>query len=509
MQATQPRQLADLTESERALLSTPYGFGKYVLGLPIADAPERKKIGECGADGKVFYDIYENDMQRQIVDACEPHGAKVTARTCNGGGKTSILIPTITFWASALHPRAKVVITSGVERQVRGQLFPALESRKSRLEGWRFNDTQITAPNGSTVIGFATNEGGRFEGWHGNKNPLYDLLQHDGPLIMIVDEAKSVHQRIFEAIDRCTYQCLLQVSSCGGSSGEFYDSHNKNAKFFSGRFALPASLCPHADHDKNRDLILKRGITDRLVRSKVFAEFMEGSEGTVIRRTWIDSAIANPPHHTKEAGRRIFCDFAAGGDENVIAEREGNAVRIVAAWHEKNTMTACGQFIDHFRRLGVTPDTCSRICAGDEGGLGKVMLDRMGELGWHLQRVNNGAKPKDPAYRNRGAEMWYEAAKAFEQKRVVLRDVDERTVEQLCSRIGFTPSDGKMSLESKEDMRERGMDSPDRADAIVGALADSARVEPIPFHRAHDPSLGLLEQIVAAQGGVHIPGAYC
>ncbi|WP_404422936.1 hypothetical protein [Nibricoccus sp. IMCC34717] len=506
--ADTPRTFSDLSEAERKLLCTPYGFGKYMLGLPIGDAAVRRKVGDCAADGESFYEIFENDVQRQICDAASGHGGKVSARTANGAGKTTIIIPTTVFWAMALHPRAKVVITSGVERQVRGQLFPALATHKHKLKGWHFTDTQITAPNGSMAIGFATNDGGRFEGWHGNKDPFYDLAQHDGPLMIVVDEAKSVHERIYEAIDRCTYQHLLLVSSCGGSAGAFYRSQTSEAKFYQ-RFHLPASLCPHADHDKNRELILKRGLQDRLVRSKVFAEFMSGVEGTVMRHEWVRAAVDTPPAEMPRGTRRVFCDFAAGGDENVIAERCGNVVRIVAAWKERNTMTACGQFIDHFRKLGISLDDAPRLIAGDEGGLGKVMLDRLAEIGWRLQRENNGAKPRDPAYRNRGAEMWYEAAKAFEERRVVFQGGDDRTVEQLCSRLGFAPSDGRLELESKEDMRGRGLDSPDRADAIVGCLADCVRVDPIPFQSGRDPHMGLIEQMLEEQGLYSIPGAHC
>lgn len=502
-----PKTLGDLSPEERALICTPYGFGKYMLGIPIADSPVKKRVGVCGTEQETFYEIFDNDMQRQIVDAVAPHGARVAAATANGAGKTAVIIPTVAYWAMTFHPRAKVVITSGVERQVRGQLFPALQAHKHKLKGWEFTDTQITAPNGATAIGFATNDGGRFEGWHGNKNPLYDLLQHDGPLVVVVDEAKSVHERIFEAIHRCTYQHLLMVSSCGGSVGSFYRAHTTESKFYT-RFRLPAGLCPHADHQKNRDLIQMRGLNDRLVRSKVFAEFMAGSEGAVIRREWVQSALDNPPAATATGGRRVFCDFAAGGDENVIAERVGNQVQIIAAWREKNTMTACGQFIDHFRRIGISVNDAPKYIAGDEGGLGKVMLDRLAEIGWRLQRENNGAKPRDPSYRNRGAEIWYTAAKAFEEHRVVFRNADERTIDQLTSRLGYTPSDGRLEVESKEDMRDRGLDSPDRADAICGALSDSCRVDPIPFHH-HAADTGLLERMLEESGVAQIPGASC
>ncbi|EIQ00735.1 hypothetical protein OpiT1DRAFT_05290 [Opitutaceae bacterium TAV1] len=501
-----------LTDEQKELLASPYGFGRFFLGLPIMDCAERRKVGECRDGDTLFYEIFENDKQRQVVDALTLPGAKVTAATANGAGKTTILIPTAVLWAMALHPRTKVVVTSGVERQVRGQLFPALKSRQGRLQGWTFHDNQIAAPNGSMCIGFSTNDGGRFEGWHGNKDPFYDLLQHDGPLMIVVDEAKSVAPSIFDAIDRCTYQWLLQVSSCGGSSGEFWKSHNAYARFFR-TFRITAGDCPHADHDKNRELILKRGINDPLVRSKVFSEFMEGVEGAVINRLWINAVLANPPAYVP-GPKRYFCDFAAGGDENVIAEREGNRVRIKAAWREKDTMRACGQFIDHFRRLELSQDDVARFVFGDGGGLGKPMLDRLAELGWRLNRVHNNAKASDPkAYKNLAAEMWFEAGKLFQHGRVILEldASDDRTIDQLTSRIGFAPSDGVMEVESKEEMRARGLDSPDRADAIVGALRDTANMEVVNFMGSASGNRGTVDQLMdmIAEGGLaEIPGAF-
>jgi hypothetical protein len=501
-------RLNELSIEQKALLTSPYGFGKYYLGLPINDSAAQRQIGSCAAEGQQFYPIYENDLQKQVVNAMEPNGAKVSAATCNGAGKTTIIIPTVVLWFMTMFPRGKVVITSGVERQVRGQLFPALQAHKAKLEGWKFNDADITAPNGSMAIGFSTNDGQRFEGWHGNKDALYDLLRHDGPLLIIVDEGKSVAQTIYDAIDRCTYQRLLIASSCGGSLGEFYRSHTSAARFYK-TFKIPSSHCPHADHDKNRDLIIKRGINDPLVRSKIFAEFMEGAEGTVIKASWL-TTLRNSPPAAMQGEERVFCDFAAGGDENVIAYRRGNRVRVVAAWREKDTMRGCGQFIDHFRKMGITPSRCAQIVAGDAGGLGKVMLDRLAELGWNLERVNNGSKATGPdakAYSNIAAQTWYEGAKAIEQGRVIFDDLDDATIAQLTERTGYTNSAGVLHLEAKEDMKARGLDSPDRADALLGAMRESRPTEPIPFAGGYEPDTGLLEQLYQRNGTAELAGA--
>ena len=500
---------AELTTGQKALLASPYGFGRHILGLPIMDQPERK-IGECRDGDNLFYEIRENDAQKRVVDDLDAHGSKVAARTANGAGKTTILVPTATFWFMAVHPRAKVVITSGVDRQVREQLFPALHAQKKRLKDWRFNDADIDAPNGSRCVGFTTRDGGHFEGWHGNKVELYDLLQHDGPLMIIVDEAKSVQPQIYDAIDRCTYQRLLMVSSCGAAMGRFSDAFGKDARFFK-RHQITAGHCPHADHEKNKELILRRGLNDPLVRSKVFAEFSGNEEGALIQLDWLSRCTERAVAH-RDGPANYYCDFAKGGDENVLAEARGNRVRIVAAWREKDTMRAVGEFIRLFRQHGLTQDNVQHCAAGDNCGLGAVMIDRMHELGWCIQRDDAGARADDPErYVNRSAETWGEGAKAIEAGQWIIAD-DEQLEAQLISRKQKPRSDGRLQLESKEEMKARGIGSPDRADAILGAMRKPRDYKPRDFMTASQGrDFSLIAQLADEQAreGAQLAGAAC
>lgn len=484
---------SELSLEQKAYLSSPYGFAKEFLQLPIMDRAERKKVGECRDADQLFYEIFENDAQKRVLDDLDPHNSKVAVRTCNGAGKTTVLIPAATFWFMSVHPRSKVVITSGVDRQVREQLFPALHVHQKRLAGWQWNDASLLAPNGSRCVGFTTRAGGHFEGWHGNKVELYDLLQNDGPLMIIVDEAKSVLQQIFDAIERCTYQRILLASSCGAALGAFHTAFHKDARFWK-RHQLAASLCPHADHGKNKELILRRGRQDPLVKSKVDAEFMGAVDGALIQLEWIgrcnETAIAHQPGEP-----RYYLDFARGGDENVMAEAAGNRTRIVAAWRERDTMKACGEFIRLFRQLGLSPEQVAMRVRGDNHGLGAVMIDRFWELGWNVIRDNagDGADNKED-YFNHGAETWGEGGKALEKGTWILPD-DELLHAQLVSRKTKARSDGRIQLESKEDMAKRGVGSPDRADAILGAIRPLPATQPIQFAGTSGRDFSLLEQM--------------
>ena len=129
-------------------------------------------------------------------------------------------------------------------------------------------------------------------------------------------------------------------------------------------------------------------------------------------------------------------------------------------------MDSVGRFIMEFKKSDLDP---SCIYA-DAGGLGIPMCDALAEAGWAVNRVNNGSKAYDDRhYGNRGAEMWYESARIIEKAEAILPE-DDLLIEQLTTRLGKTNSKGKLMLESKDDMKSRGINSPDRGDAVVGAL---------------------------------------
>jgi hypothetical protein len=132
-------------------------------------------------------------------------------------------------------------------------------------------------------------------------------------------------------------------------------------------------------------------------------------------------------------------------------------------------MQSVRRFIQLFESYDLTP---SHIF-GDEGGMGVVFLDAMREEGWNINRVNNAAAPEDQEHRkhylNRGSEIWIKGARAI-QKGGLLLELDKDTFNQMTSRRLEIKTGGKLQAEPKEKMAARGLNSPDRADAIYGAI---------------------------------------
>ncbi len=395
---------------------------------------------------------------QQVYHDMDKRGAAVAVKACNGAGKTERLAAPIALWHSVVFPGSLTIISAGVYRQVQKQLFPAIHAYAHLFQGWTFNETEITTHKGSRILGFSTDDASRFEGWH-NDN-----------LLVILDESKAIPDSIAEAVTRCQPTRLLLLSSPGGCSGFFYQAFHDRRKFFQ-QHTVTAVDCPHISPAWVAEQIEKYGEQHPLIRSMIYAEFMDSDENsTVIPVTLLERCLAGPPPFKDNGAVAAFCDFAAGGDENVLAILRGNRVEIAGTWREVDTAKAIGKFIQLFREHKLP---ASRI-HGDEGGLGKVFCDSLREAGYDIYRVNNGAHPNNAeAYSNKGSEIWFEGRTLIERQQVILPH-DKELFAQLTTRRGWPDSKGRLELESKQAMRNRGLRSPDRADAVLGALVASA-----------------------------------
>jgi hypothetical protein len=406
------------------------------------------------------------DWQRKVLRDLEPRDCRVALRAANGSGKTSTVISAILIWHALVYPRSIAVTTAGVFRQVESQLWPSLRNHIAKLGGaWEVTSGEIRYlhPNGNTsrIIGYSATDPGRAEGWHAEDHEYH-------PLLMVVDEAKTVADPLFEAISRCQPTRLLIASSPGGTSGAFYRAFTKEANMWS-KHAVTAFDCPHITQTQIDEVVQRYGEKHPLTRSMIYGEFVDiGLESLVISLTQLQNCHNTPPRF--RPGVRIAgVDFAAGGDQNVICISDGNKILPMIAWREKDTMAAVGRFIVEFKKAGLE---ANNIYA-DASGMGMVMCDALAESGWVVNRVNFGATAYDNnAYTNRSAEMWYGMAKKIEDAEIILPEDEDLTAQLTCRRT-ITNSKGKLGVESKDSMRARGIASPDRADALALCLSSS------------------------------------
>jgi hypothetical protein len=285
----------------------------------------------------------------------------------------------------------------------------------------------------------------------------------------IIDEAKSVSEQIFIASDRCTVQHRILSSSPGESSGRLFESFTRLSSFYYTK-RVTSFDCPHIE-DSVREIDREMyGEASPTYRSKHLGEFADDEgPGVIISRSVLAKCLENPPTHVP--GRKtLFCDFAAGRDENVLALCDGNRVELIDHWIEDDTMQACYHFVKLFKQLSESMIIRQGDIFGDNGGIGKGMIDRIYELGWSLRRINFGGDARDEkTYANRGTEIWFETVRDLEKCALILPN-DSIFFDQATCRRRLYDGKGRLIAEPKKQMFARGLTSPDRADAVLGAL---------------------------------------
>jgi hypothetical protein len=201
--------------------------------------------------------------------------------------------------------------------------------------------------------------------------------------------------------------------------------------------------------------------------------------------------VINKPPAIMHGKTTAFCDFAGAGDESVLALCEGNDTRIVDAWRHRDTMHSVGKFLNWFRTLRLQ----GWDIGGDEG-YGHQLMDRMAEQDFHLHQVNNGSQAKrNDIYANLSAEWWSTVGQLIERRMIRIPN-EEKLIPQLTSRRKLYDSRGREKLESKADLTSRGVESPDRADALIGAVMLGPGSDPFLLNpRAHRAMLEMMEEI--------------
>ena len=164
-----------------------------------------------------------------------------------------------------------------------------------------------------------------------------------------------------------------------------------------------------------------------------------------------------------------------GDDRTSIMRRTGRVAHGLQSYRKKDTMQVAGLV----HRI-IVEESPFKVCI-DIGGLGAGVFDRLKELGHQdvVVAVNGGATPLDQKkYFNKRAEMWGVMKEWLNDPPVSVPDSDSMHAD-LCGIKYKYDSKSRLVLEKKEDMKKRGLRSPDEADALAltFAIPNTALIE--------------------------------
>lgn len=447
--------------------------------------------------------------QREILESVRDN-KRTAVPACHAPGKSHIAARAVAWWVTCHPPgTARVVTTASTFRQVRNVLWPHIRRVATRhsLPGevltveWKM-DGNVVADGFSP----ADHDETAVQGVH---------APH---LLVVVDEAGGIGPtlgRALESVMTGGHTRMLVLGNPPTDAEDTWFEQVCNSSLFNvipiGAYDTPnftgedAGLCsacppevePHGvathlvDHEWVDDVIAEFGAESPFVQARVFARFPKGAPNKVLPTAWVESAMVN---ETPGASRviRLGVDVASdGGDEFVVAWADGmvGSIRYTASGAvNQNAVDVAAVVLNQIHdaerahadrglddRVRVKVDTIGV-------GWGVVsILQRWGDERKHravIVPVNVAERPRDASkFASQRAEMWWNMRVLLQPRQGadgpvqdVALNVQRREFAQLTAPLYRSDSAGRIVVESKVEMKRRGVNSPDRAEALLLAF---------------------------------------
>jgi len=431
-----------------------------------------------------YPEIYVRDVLK--VDKIEPwqlHGLRalvdptipnhLSVRSGHGVGKSAWLAWCI-LWFTSTHFPCKVPCTAPTSHQLEDVLWAELALWRRQM-GTKLSELfEITSDRMYLKLApdecYATARTARKE------NP--DALQgfHSTNLMFVVDEASGVDDVIFLPLEGALSTPGSKSILCGNPTnthGYFFDSHHRNRA----QFHCMAVSCKDSSR-VSPDYILKMkaqyGEESNTYRVRVLGEFpLEGAD-LLIPLSIVEPAIMRDVEPTPVKTIWGVDPARYGQCLTGLAKRKGNTLlEPIKTWGQCSLMVTVGKI--HREYLDTPSEERPHEIIVDVCGLGAGVVDRLEELGLPVIGINAGeAPPRAEAGRlSRMRDwLWWQAREWFLSQAVNIAN-DQYLVGELTDVHYTLTSNGKIVVESKKDMLDRGVPSPDRADAFNLTFAGS------------------------------------
>jgi hypothetical protein len=436
-------------------------------------------------------------LQTKIIESVRDN-RRTAVKSCHSAGKSHVAAILAAWWIESHKPGEAFVITSApTAPQVRAILWRYINRLHASggLSG-RLNQTEWWAkmPEGhEEMVAF------------GRKPADMDVAAFQGIhakyVLVIFDEGAGIHKDLFDQADSLIsneFSRMIVIGNpddpqshfatvCKPGSGwnvikiSAFDTPN-----FTGEpipdYLRHVLVSPVWVEEKKKSW----GETNPLYIAKILGEFPELSTDGLIPISWIKAAQERTiqPSLPIELG----VDVGGGRDKSVIAVRKGGWVRILK--HRKtqtpNTMTTLGNVI-----LALREEDASKVKI-DDIGIGRGVKDRAEEMASDqsssdderreaslIEGVNVGRSAVDTKqFVNLRAEGYWKLRQMFESGQTDIDPDDDDLAAQLVD-LKWKAIGGRIQIESKEEIRKRGKNSPDDADAVMLVFIDPPEKEKV------------------------------
>lgn len=406
--------------------------------------------------------------QRDALGAAVTHD-RLAVRSGHGVGKTALLAWLILWWLVTRFP-ARVAATAPTAHQLADVLWGEIAKWHRRLpDGLR---DELVVRSDKVELRGAPNESFAAARTARREQPEAFQGFHSEHMLFIADEASGIDDMIFEvgagAMSTAGAKTVL-TGNPTRNSGYFFDAFHKLRRRWWTRRVPSTDVARAQGHIE--DVIETYGKDSNAYRIRVLGEFPEQADEAVIPLDLIEAALTREVAPIATVRPVWGLDVARYGDDrSALAKRRGNALlEPVRWWCGKDTMQTAGLVMEEWRETPERERPAEILV--DAIGIGAGVADRLFELGLPARAINVAEQPAatDRFARLRD-ELWWRARDWFAARDCRIAGDDALIAELSAPTFAFT-SAGRAVVESKDELKARGMPSPDLADAFVLTFA--------------------------------------
>lgn len=413
--------------------------------------------------------------QMLFLEAVARGDRKISVRSGHGVGKSTASSWAM-LWFFLTRSPVKIVVTAPTSAQLFDAMFAELKRWIGELP--ELLNQMIEVKQDRIVFKSAPDE--MFISARTSRAEQPEALQgiHSEHVMLVADEASGVPESVFEAAAGSMSghsAVTLLLGNPTRSSGFFFDTHNRLKGEWT-TFRVSCVDSPRVSDDYVKEMQNRYGEESNAYRIRVLGEFPRSDDDTMIPMELIDGARQRDVQSNKFAPVVWGLDVARfGSDNSALCKRQANAVvEKIRIWKNLDLMQLTGAVVAEYQALEPSEQPSEILV--DSIGLGAGVVDRLMELGLPVRGINVSESPSlGSQYRNLRAELWAKAKHWLERRDCFLPN-DERLISELATVRYKFASNGKLQIESKDDIRRRGLPSPDVADAFVLTFAGDAAI---------------------------------
>ncbi|UPO80713.1 terminase [Parasaccharibacter sp. TMW 2.1888] len=394
----------------------------------------------------------------------------------HGIGK-SALVSMLTAWALCTCPDTKAVITANTEPQLRTKTFPEI-SKWFRLlicsHWFKVHGMSIH----STMPGHSKTWRADAVTWSETNLEAFAGLHNVGRRILLIfDEASGIIDRVWEVAEGALTDEGTEIVWCAFGnptqpSGRFFECFNRQRDRWSGRQVDSRTV------DGTNKALFEQwaetyGEDSDFMRVRVKGQFPRAGSMQFIGTDTVAEAARREVSAIITDALVMGVDVARyGDDQSVIFFRKGRDARMIPpiCLRKVDTMQLAARVADEAQRYGADAVFI------DGGGVGAGVVDRCRQLHVRgLMEVQFGARAdranydtNSERYANKRAEMWGTMRSWLQTGGI---PDDQTLMTDLSGPWYFFNPRNEIVLERKEDMKKRGLASPDMADALALTFA--------------------------------------